>query len=497
MSRATISTGNIIIKRNDEVKKEDQNDPMHIAIIGDFGGLSGRETPLADRKFRRIDRDLFDEVFARTNVELSVPINDLTIKFEDIDDLHPDFLYARVELFDELKKLRRKLKKNDSFAEAAEEIFAWADFQGRETQAEAPVKPIDSQGMLDTLLSQSELSKKYETSPEGQIDKLIKDIVAPYVNAKEDPRLPELENAVDKATSELLRKLMHSSEFKTLEASWRSLYWLVRRIETGPQLKLFLLDASKEELINDTANGGLGLHKLLVENNRVAGGHHFSVVLADYMINDSLVDISLTKSFASAGNACNAGVFIGGGMSLAGCDSLENPDPDDWGRELTNEVRDAWVNVRHSQEASHVALFAPRFMVRLPYGKKTSPIECFGFEELPQGGSHQFYLWGNSAYLGAQLIAQSYTEYGWQFEPGRVQQIDEMLLHAYSEDGEDLIKPCTEAYLVDRAAKKMMESGLLPVLSVKNTNTVLIPKFMSISEDANVHGRWITANGEL
>ena len=51
---------------------------------------------------------------------------DRPIKFLDMDDLHPDFIYERVDLFREFRQLKTKLKSRDHFAAAADEIQSWS-----------------------------------------------------------------------------------------------------------------------------------------------------------------------------------------------------------------------------------------------------------------------------------------------------------------------------------------------------------------------------------
>ena len=47
-----------------------------------------------------------------------------------------------------------------------------------------------------------------------------------------------------------------------------------------------------------------------------------------------------------------------------------------------------WQSFRESEDARYVGLAMPRFLARLPYGAKTSPVEEFNFEEETAGGEH-------------------------------------------------------------------------------------------------------------
>lgn len=508
MSRATISTGNItfnVSKKTPALMPDDG--PMHIAILGDFSGRASRGINdwqrIAGRRALPVDRDNFEEIFEKLNVTLGLPVADDPIPFADFDDLHPDYLYKNVALFDELRALKRKLRNPRSYDQAIEEIQQWAGYRHRSDKNATPPAGRSDQAvpenLLDAILVNNQQANRFVDSPAGNINQLIKDIVAPYVTAKADPRLPEFEAAVDDATAELMRKIMHASHFQALEASWRSLYLLVRRIETDSTLKIFLLDISKEELINDiqACENDLqasGIYKLMVEQGETAGGVHYSVINADYFIEDRPEDLLLASALSNIGLTISAGVIAGGSMRFAGCEMLEkNVDPDDWLYNVEAGVLQQWKALRAQPSAACLSVAAPRFLLRLPYGKRTSPIDSFEFEELSHKYLHDYYLWGNSAYLVILLLAQNYSQNGWNLTQGlaqgRLQEINDMPTHVYSADGESVVKSGAEVFLTDRAATQMIEAGLMPVRSVKNNTSILIPDLISIRGET-LQGSW-------
>ena len=93
------------------------------------------------------------------------------------------------------------------------------------------------------------------------------------------------------------------------------------------------------------------------------------------------------------------------------------------------------MQLRRSPEARWLGLALPRFLLRLPYGKDTSPIEAFPFEEMPES-EHSAYLWGNPAFFCAQLIGQSFEAHGWDLARRLARRIDNLPMHVYREDGE-------------------------------------------------------------
>lgn len=500
MSRASISTGDILFNATNKVVKQKEapkNDQsaMHIAILGDFSGRSSRgetdTTLLAKRKVIEIDRDNFDEVFSELNIKLLLPFSEAPIAFSDIDDLHPDYLVENVSLFEKFRILKRKLKNPDQFQTAVDEIQQWMPQKSAETKEEILDEPETMQeNVLDTILSQSSYSTQDNSA--GDIDQLIKGIIAPYMGEKADPRLPEMEAYVDNATSETLRKIMHASRFQELEANWRALYFLVRRLETSAKLKIFLLDVSREELVDDLINNSSlersNIYSLLVEKYKVPGAIPFSLIQFNYQLEDDADDIRLASAMAIIAEDNNAVALSGASEKLAGCESLSNYEKtENWDYELEGDIAELWRTLREQSCSQHLALVAPKFLLRIPYGKKSSPIESFPFEELSEAFKHEYYLWGNSATLVTLLLAQSYKQLGWHFRAGQLNEVDDLPLHIYiDEDGDNVAKACGEIFITDTAVDKLANAGLLSVRSIKGKAGILVPNFRSFSATGKI-----------
>jgi type VI secretion system protein ImpB len=99
--------------------------PFVVGVMGDFSGQPAEGLPpVRDRKCVQIDRDNFDQVLAgmKPRLVLRVP-NKLSeeggsmsveLKFEKLDDFHPDNLVQQVEPLRKLVELRQNL--NDLLA---------------------------------------------------------------------------------------------------------------------------------------------------------------------------------------------------------------------------------------------------------------------------------------------------------------------------------------------------------------------------------------------
>jgi len=62
-------------------------------------------------------------------------------------------------------------------------------------------------------------------------------------------------------------------------------------------------------------------------------------------------------------------------------------------------------------------------------------------------------------------------------------------LHIFEKDGVSEINPCAEALLTVRAAQKIIDHGLMPLLSMKDSDVIRLGIFQSIGR-SRLRGRW-------
>jgi len=82
----------------------------------------------------------------------------------------------------------------------------------------------------------------------------------------------------------------------------------------------------------------------------------------------------------------------------------------------------------------------------------------------------------------ALLLAQSFSEEEWEMRPGIVTEIDRLPLHVYEKNGESESKPCAEILLTEDAAERLLEEGLMPLISFKDRDLVRVMRFQSIAD---------------
>ena len=492
--------------------------PFRILILGDFSGLKNRETSpngtaLAGRRAMEVDRDNLDEVMAGVKPEIQLQFtgseNDaLTIRFAELDDFHPDRLYEQHEIFESFREIRRKLDNPRTFEDAAKEIRSWTESEAAVDIQEPPERPskpapdaieVDAAGLLDQIVegSESPPSAAQPSSDVSEWSRFLKKIVQPHLVPGEDPRQIELEETIDAAATALMRILLHHPNFQALEAAWRALDFLVSRLETDDLLKLYLIDLSKSELAADlnAANDlrTTGIYSLLVEQTAgTAGGEPWSVIAGNYTFGQTREDAELLGRVAKIAGAAGAPFIAAADPNLLGCDSLANtPDPDDWLSIGDEYGKAAWQALQKIPEAAYLGLALPRFLLRLPYGVDTDPLEQFEFEEMADEIIHEDYLWGNPCFVCAYLLGQAFSAYGWDMRPGAVQDVSGLPLHIYKETGETRIKPCAEVVLTERAAKNILDKGFMLLLSFPDQDMIRLVRFQSLCLPPKpLAGRW-------
>ena len=142
-------------------------------------------------------------------------------------------------------------------------------------------------------------------------------------------------------------------------------------------------------------------------------------------------------------------------------------------------------------EARCLGLALPRFLIRLPYGKDTESIELFDFEETLDISDHDAYLWVNPSFAVTLLLAETFTEQGWDLQPGTLADITGLPIHMHTVAGETITQPCAEVLMTQTAAEEMIDRGLMPLASLKDQPVVRLVRFQSLANPLSaLAGRW-------
>ncbi len=474
---------------------------FRLALLGDFSGRAnaGRlETgaALAARKPVKVDVDTLDAVVTRLNPSFSVPLGEdgaaVEVKIGSLDDFHPDQLAENVELFEELRTLRRNLGSKQGFDRAAKQVLSWGG------AAPLPPPPRQARGSAvatDRRLSDFARLTGRPAAPgagDAATDDLVRRLIGPFIQPARDARQDQLVARVDEALSAAMRRVLHHPDFQAAEALWRGVEFLVRRIETGARLEIVLYDISAEEFTADLAAGDVldqsGLYSLLVEQPSLdAHQGPLSAIIGLYGFELSPPHADLLGRIAQLAGAARA-PFIAG----IGPDSMKIPM-----HEQHPLIRDAWSALRALPASAYLGLATPRFLLRMPYGKKSDPIDAFAFEEFTRQSGLSGMLWGHPALLPALLLAKTFERQGKQMKLGSVMTVNEMAYYVYYDtDGEQTALPCTERMFTEKQAVGVINYGVMPLLSLRGRPEVRLGGFGSLA-GAPLAGFWNPADVTL
>ncbi len=451
--------------------RRSDDSPFRILLLGDFSGRESRGVTesMQGRKPRPVDLDTLDATLARIapRLDLELPRGEkISLQFARLADFHPDRIWEQNAFFAPHREMRDGLTNPATFA---------ALMAGTAPQAPAePSAPQSASDLWESLLGGQPAPKAPSASPATAAEAMIKKTVAPHVVSGPDPRQAESLAAFDAAVSGQMRALLHHPHFQALEAAWRGVDFLLRNVDTDESMEVCLLDVSRAELAADLRSSNdlaaSALCEIIAE--QPVGAKPWTVVAGLFAFQPNDDDADLLARLAKI--AAAAGVpFIAG----AGPQFLELAQAHTSG----DEAADAWQWLRSLPEARHAGLVAPRFLLRLPYGRSTDPTDHFPFEEMPPAAKHDALLWGNPALVAALLLANTWRDEGWGFSPPVNAEVTGLPVHIFTDSGEKKLTPCGEILLTDRAADNLLAIGVMPLASVRDRDAVRLLRFQSIA----------------
>ena len=289
---------------------------------------------------------------------------------------------------------------------------------------------------------------------------------------------------LDAQISQQLAAVMHHKRFLEVEGTWRGLRYLVDQTETGPDIKIKVLNTTKREISKDFEKYGKDqsvLYKKIYEEQLgMPGGQPFGSLIGDYYFGKGAEDVQLLRDIA-------------GVASDAFCPFLSAAEPSMFGKDSFTEMSDGkavtgqfegptslkWNNFRKTPEAAFVTLTMPRVLARVPYGSETKRVDSFNYEEAPFDAAgnpkslgHDQYCWMNAAYALGTRLTSAFAEHGWctairGAEGGG--KVENLPTHIFKTDEGDVDAKCpTEIGITSRRELELSNLGFLPLCHYKN-----------------------------
>jgi type VI secretion system protein ImpC len=354
-----------------------------------------------------------------------------------------------------------------------------ADAEQQKQQAEAQAA---EGSLLDEIMSQSKMSpadEGYEVAKLG-VQAFLKEILAPDSKfAKADKAaVDQMIGEIDKKLSQQVDEILHHQDVQKLESAWRGLKMLVDRTDFRENIKIELLNISKEQLMEDfedapeLVKSGLYKHVYTAEYGTF-GGEPYGAIIGNYDFGPGPQDVALLSKVAAVATMSHAPFIAAAGPKFFGLEDYQGlPNLKDLKSIMEGPQYTKWQSFRESEDARSVGLTCPRFLLRLPYGQNTKPVKAFAYEENVRD-NHADYLWGNTAFAFATRLTESFAKYRWCpniIGPQSGGAVEDLPLHQFDSMGEVETKIPTEVLISERREYELSEEGFIGLTMRKGSD---------------------------
>ncbi|SEK09484.1 type VI secretion system contractile sheath large subunit [Achromobacter sp. NFACC18-2] len=351
-------------------------------------------------------------------------------------------------------------------------------------KAQASVAPEmkQSQGLLEQIMAQTRIEPTHEgyAVAERGVAAFIGEIL------KSEEREQQVnKQLVDQMIAEIDRKIghqmdaiLHQKPLQELESAWRGLKLLVDRTDFRENIKIEILHVTKDELLDDfescgdITRSGLYKHVYTAEYGQF-GGEPIAAIMGNYTFGPSAPDIKLLSYAASVGAMSHAPFLAAAGAEFLNLKSFQDLPNLKEVKDIFEGPRFAkWRGLRESEDARYLGLTMPRFLLRQPYDPLENPTRSFVYRETIDG-DHENYLWGNTSYLLASRITDSFAKYRWCpniIGPQSGGAVDDLPVHLYESLGQLQAKIPTEVLVSDRKEFELSEEGFIPLTMRKDSD---------------------------
>jgi len=418
-----------------------------------------------------VDRDDLEEVLASVGPRIGLTpgpdLPALDIPLRSLDDLHPDALLARLPLFHALERL---------VAEGQREGRGGED-EG-ESEGRGGARAEAGGGLLDQVLAQTPgpdsgngIARPVPTpsGTPGDMADFLRRITLPHQVAEPGQREMDRREMLDRMRVNHLRAILHHSRFQAVEGVWRGLEFLVRRLDTGPDLKIWVahLPGSRAKAM---ARGG-ELGTFLDRARSVAGlDAAWSAVLVHDAFGATAPDLEALAGMAGVGRERETAFLAEVTPGLLAV--AEDP-----------ELLARWEALRSHPGAGWMGLLLPRFLLRAPYGAEENPCERLDFEELEpgEGPDPGMLLWGHPGLAALLLLGRTFRARHSDLPRPVPTGVDGLSPILHRGAGGSALVPPAELMLGGAEVEELAEVGLIPVVARAGDPTLRFPTVPSVA----------------
>ena len=350
-------------------------------------------------------------------------------------------------------------------------------------QQEAAQAAAGETAAVDTLIESWDLDSEYQDLYRKGIAGIVQkaaglDLAKLTINKQVvDDFIAEIDQQISAQVNEVL----HNKNFRKLESAWRSLWYLVDNTEFRQNIRIEVLNTSKEDLLEDFQDckdwQKSGLFKTVYRDQyNTFGGNPYGMMVSNFEFDYRSPEIELLSEISRV-------------SAVAKCPFLASPSSKMFGKKeesFTGLPRMAemyeifeqpqytkWNAFRDSDDSRYVGLCMPRFLLRKPYTIEDQDVKDFTFQEDVRTETHDRYLWGNAAFAMAGRMTESFASFGWYnaiVGPNSGGTVPDLPLHQYESTGQYQTKIPTETLISEDMDVDLCNFGFIPLVMRKGSD---------------------------
>jgi len=300
-------------------------------------------------------------------------------------------------------------------------------------------------------------------------------------------------------------EILHTPEFQKLESTWRGIRYLTFHAETGENLKIKVLNITKDELTEDADEAiefdqSLLFKKVYEHEYGTLGGEPFICLVGDFDITHTDKDLNFISKISGTAAAAHSLLITAATPQLFGLkDFPQIIEPRDLKRMFLSSEYEKWNSFRNSEDSRYVCMMLPRVMMREPYSVDNNPTDGLNYNE--DVSDHEKFCWGNPAYIMAARIANSISLYNWPCAIRGVENgglIEDLPCYSFrTTDGDEAIKCPSEINITDRREKELSDLGFIAICHEKGSPNAVIFGAQSVQKPKKYDMDDATANANL
>ena len=286
---------------------------------------------------------------------------------------------------------------------------------------------------------------------------------------------------IDQQLSAQVNEILHHEQFQKLESSWRSLWYLVDNTEFRQNIRIEVLNTSKEDLLEDFQDckdwQKSGLFKTVYRDQyNTFGGNPYGLMVSNFAFDYRNPDVELLSEISRVSAVAKC-PFLGGASPQAFGKTEESfeglPRMAEMYEIFEQPQYTKWNAFRDSDDARYIGLAMPRFLLRKPYTVEDQDVKDFTFQEDVMKEHHDRYLWGNASFALAGRMTESFANHGWYnaiVGPNSGGTVPNLPLHQYEATGQFQTKIPTETLISEDMDVDLCNFGFIPLVMRKGSD---------------------------